>query len=355
MKTKKSKNFIFFVILAFVLLLLYAIIGIIGNVVDKEPSLIYEFDSNTKSYTVVGCNKGTGEDIVVPQSYRNYPVVAIGDYAFHKEEIASITLPSTIKHIGEGAFAECKSLKAVYGMENCEELVQISNYTFYICHSLENIKLSPNLVYIGEQAFVDCLSLENIELPLSVKTIDFGAFAGCKSLSKIILTENIVKIYASFGLCSSLQDITIPASVKELHSISFAGCSKMENIYIDDDNTEFTSINGVVYSKSKDVLWIYPSGRKDEYFELPNEVTVIASQSIAHNEHLVSIYIPKSVTLIATESFLNSTNLTDINYAGIVEEWLNIEKESDWNKGLSDFTIYCTDGQIAKDGTITYK
>lgn len=355
MKAEVKQLIIFVLILLAITLGSYAILGIIADLLDTNPILLYKFDSDSKTYTVVGCKNADGQDIVIPESYRNYPVASIDEYAFHKEDILSVTLPSTIKRIGEGAFAECRSLKAVYGLENCDEILQVPKYAFYTCHSLESIKLPKNLVYIGEQAFVDCLSLKNIESPLSVKTIDFGAFVGCTDLSKIILTENIVKIHASFGLCSSLQDITIPSSVKELHSMSFAGCSKMENIYVDDDNTEFTSINGVVYSKSKDVLWIYPSGRKDEYFELPNGVTVIAAQSITYNEHLVSLYIPQSVRLIATESFFDSTNLSAIYYAGIIEEWFNMEKEFGWDEGLIDYTIYCTDGQIAKDGTITYK
>ena len=56
-----------------------------------------------------------------------------------------------------------------------------------------------------------------------------------------------------------------------------------------------------------------------------------------------------------------SPNLKTINYYGTIEEWNAIEKIGGWNDnsdfdGVStDFTIYCTDGQIAKDGTVTYK
>ena len=37
-----------------------------------------------------------------------------------------------------------------------------------------------------------------------------------------------------------------------------------------------------------------------------------------------------------------------------LEQWNAIEKGVDWDLDTADYTIYCTDGQIAKDGTVTY-
>ena len=47
-------------------------------------------------------------------------------------------------------------------------------------------------------------------------------------------------------------------------------------------------------------------------------------------------------------------NIKNINYNGTVKEWQAIKKYVHWRMDSSDFIIYCTDGQIFKDGTVTY-
>ena len=38
---------------------------------------------------------------------------------------------------------------------------------------------------------------------------------------------------------------------------------------------------------------------------------------------------------------------------GTVAEWQAIEKDDRWDTGILAYTITCTDGTIAKDGTVT--
>ena len=70
---------------------------------------------------------------------------------------------------------------------------------------------------------------------------------------------------------------------------------------------------------------------------------------------LVSVTIPNTIELINTYVFENCTSLTIINYEGTIEEWNSIEKSGFWNNNTGSYIVYCTDGQIAKDGTVTYK
>ena len=43
-----------------------------------------------------------------------------------------------------------------------------------------------------------------------------------------------------------------------------------------------------------------------------------------------------------------------IYFDGTIEEWTAIGKGGQWNDYTGDYIIYCTDGEIAKDGTVTY-
>lgn len=58
---------------------------------------------------------------------------------------------------------------------------------------------------------------------------------------------------------------------------------------------------------------------------------------------------------IGASAFSYCDSLTSITFEGTVDQWNAIEKGTDLNVTTPDYTIYCTDGQIAKDGTVTYK
>ncbi len=65
---------------------------------------------------------------------------------------------------------------------------------------------------------------------------------------------------------------------------------------------------------------------------------------------LTSISIPDSVTSIGGRAFRDCSNLTEIHYGGTMEDWKRVEKSNEWNSGTGSYTIYCTDGNIKKEG-----
>ena len=78
--------------------------------------------------------------------------------AFSGSHITSITMPSTIKSIGEGAFQHCffKSIVIPSG------ITEIYRRTFWNCIDLESITLPNSITFIGERAFYDCYKLKDI-------------------------------------------------------------------------------------------------------------------------------------------------------------------------------------------------
>ena len=81
---------------------------------------------------------------------------------------------------------------------------------------------------------------------------------------------------------------------------------------------------------------------------MPDKVTSIDMGAFAFCSNLTDITIPNSLTFISMRAFSNCTRLSNITFQGTKAEWNAIEKGSDWNENTGNYTIHCTDGDIAK-------
>ncbi|MGN0144776.1 MAG: leucine-rich repeat protein [Clostridium sp.] len=89
-----------------------------------------------------------------------------------KEASGSITVPSEVKVIQDGAFEDNKNLEKI----KIENVKEIGDYTFFRCENLINVELGNSLTFIGEDAFRGCKKLSTVNIPNSVTTITANAF-----------------------------------------------------------------------------------------------------------------------------------------------------------------------------------
>lgn len=82
---------------------------------------------------------------------------------------------------------------------------------------------------------------------------------------------------------------------------------------------------------------------------IPNGITVIGHGAFTCCRSLKSVTIPNSVTHINGIAFNCCEELTEINYKGTIAQWNAIEKHSSWDMDTGNYTVHCTDGDIAKD------
>ncbi|SFI45118.1 hypothetical protein SAMN04487775_101461 [Treponema bryantii] len=109
----------------------------------------------------------------------------------------------------------------------------------------------------------------------------------------------------------------------------FLFCEKLLNINVDENNNDFSSINGVLFSKDKKTLIEYPDGKKGKYI-VPDTVNTIESYVFAEltGENLTAIEIPNSVKYISPNAIsCISIIFNDTNgwyYTSNKEDWLNM-------------------------------
>ncbi len=259
----------------------------------------------------------TDTDIVIPSvSPAGDKVTSIGVSAFHGcSSLTSITIPDSVTSIGQ--------------------------YAFYYCSSLTGITIPDSVTWIGYDAFSYCSSLTSITIPDGVTIIVISAFSHCSSLTSITIPDSVTSIgqYAFQG-CSSLTSITIPDSVTRICDYAFPGCSSLTSITIPDS---VTSIGNFAFTGCSSLTSI----------TIPDSVTSIGRSAFSDCSSLTSITIPDSVTSIDKYAFKDCRSLTSITFQGTTAQWTAIEKGPWWNDYTPSYTIHCTDGTIAKDGTIT--
>lgn len=146
-------------------------------------------------------------------------------------------------------------------------------------------------------------------------------FAGLENLRSVTLPESITVIgYEAFMNCPVLTSVTIPAGVKEIGSRAFGICGSLTEINVDENNSYYSSVDGVLFNKEKTELIQFPSGRSDTTYKFPETVTRIGDAAFEYNNNLTSIVIPDSVKSIGMNTFNACENLADISITSSVEE-----------------------------------
>ena len=166
---------------------------------------------------------------------------------------------------------------------------------------------------IGRRAFEGCTNLKSITIPNSVTEMGRRAFSGCSSLIGIAIPDNVTEIgkYAFDG-CKSLTSITIPDGVTSIGDGAFYNCSSLTEIKVASENSNYVSVNGVLYNKDKTTIICYPAGKKGNNYKIPDGVTKVDSSAFIGCSSLTSITIPNGVTSIGDSAFEGCTSLTSI-------------------------------------------
>jgi len=177
--------------------------------------------------------------------------------------------------------------------------------------TLYSIKLPNSLTSIGESAFKYCLGLNSITIPNSVTIIGRSAFYHCTSLRTISLSSSLTTIKASaFYECANLTSITIPKSVTSIEMHAFTICSGIINV--EEDNQNYSSLNGVLFNKNQTKLIKCPISKSGNYI-IPNTVDSIEINAFFKCSLLTSVSNISSLTTIGGGAFGSCTSLTSVS------------------------------------------
>ena len=134
------------------------------------------------------------QEVSLPLTIEGIPLVSIKRNAFFNvSDLTSIDVPSTVEHIGFGAFFQNSNLRI---LNLSEGLRMIDRSAFNGCDSLEEITIPNSCKHIGVRAFYGCASLKDIFIPPDVATIGEQAFEGCPDLKITCMPNSRAEEYA---------------------------------------------------------------------------------------------------------------------------------------------------------------
>lgn len=166
---------------------------------------------------------------------------------------------------------------------------------------------------IGGTAFSGCKDLTEVFLPDTLEQIKAAAFLGCEGLTQIDLPKNLKEIgYNAFKACSGIKSIQIPESVQSIGGAAFAVCNSLKEIDVSEKNPYFSSMNGVLYSKSKDTLLCVPADYSSRTYKVPQSVQQIGEIAF-QGDKLQKVFIYKD-TKLHEHAFSKSFKAKVVNY-----------------------------------------
>ena len=129
-----------------------------------------------------------------------------------------------------------------------------------------------------------------------------------------VIRDKEVKRIATYAFedCNVLKRITIPSTLTRLSEQAFFGCGGLESIEVDKSNSAFLSEGGVLFSKDRAALYVYPCNKPDEIYTIPSSVICIYDNAFFANTRAKKIVISENTRVIGNGAFFSCDSLEEI-------------------------------------------
>ena len=164
-------------------------------------------------------------------------------------------------------------------------------------------------------------------------------------LEKIALPGRVngMRVYMvgsrAFWGCTNLVSVSIPAEVCGIYPNAFASLRKLERIDVHEDNKNYKSRDGALYSKDGSSLIVWPKATKSFWVTVPGDVRRIVPDAFVGCWGIFALTIPASVTNLYQLSFAGCRHLSGVAFEGGIppmpdgNEWGRLPEESCLPKG----------------------
>ena len=231
-----------------------------------------------------------------------------------KGGIKKITLPSSLRRIGDSAFGTESNNGLEYNANITEitlpeNLEEIGDYAFSRCELLKTVSFPSSLKHIGKNAFAYCKSFTTLTLPSTIETIGTYAFRNCESIAKVYYDVPDAKGAAMFFFTTSsgctADKVVIGANVRILPQEVFQNAKNLVRVEFEGRSEE----QKLTFGKYSFALC-----NNLQKIELPVGLDSIAESSFMRCSSLSEVCLPEGLENIANNAFSECTSLKTIEF-----------------------------------------
>lgn len=333
---------------------LYENDGVYSNYLDLSGNQVGDY-SYYAQYTVNG--KTYASDTVTVRVYRQFTEQELADMQkitdtlnalINSEEYAALSVEKKVKALSDriNSLAEVDETLG-YALVDADS-IRYNNVTYqfefkdyiglnyvYYAYTIPNTDATDSsaFTYVNHGDSIEITGFNNsvsdVVIPseiegLPVTAISVGAFY-LSTITSIEIPNTVTSIgEMAFLGCTSLKSVKLSTGVAKIDKNAFGSCSALREVQVAKDNPNFSSLDGVLYSKAQDTLVIYPAAKTDAAYTIPGGVTSVAMYAFSENPYLETIAIPNSLIKVGDSAFFNCKNLRSVSYNGTEEEWNQI-------------------------------
>ena len=273
-----------------------------SHITIDEDYVWFEYENELRVVRYLG----NDSEINLPEG-----VTSIGRRAFLQKNIVNVTLPGTLREIGDYAFAYCNKLEYISIPDSLERL---GRSVFDSCSVLMDSASIGALHFLGceENHYVvlykvDDQTIESAVIPSSCRVIAQYAFKGCAALWDVRFNSDLREIGPSaFSGCNSLVGVSLPGNLLYLGENAFYNCSSLQ----------WNVLDGIRYLGNKDCSYLVACG----YVESPTSIVfseqcvLIADFAFFDCTSITSVMFQNSALRIGDFAFYGCTSLSIIHY-----------------------------------------
>ncbi len=291
----------------------------------------FSYTDDGTSITITDYPDNLSGPVSIPASINGKAVTSIGNFAFTRSGLESVTIPITVTSIGEQAFRDCDNLTKVTFLGNAPTMgARVfdgvvngidDDLNFYVSLGKTGFTLPswqgyPTTLIFGDFYIADdgtSITItgypRNLSGPVSipasmegkpVTSIGESAFSGC-SAESVTIPSSVTSIGSGAFAYSRLKSMTIPNSVTSIEAYTFQECVSLESVTIPNS---VTTIKREAFGYSG--LWSVT---------IPNSVTSIQTWAFSGCD-LRRVTIPSSVVSIGNGCFSECTYLEKATFLG---------------------------------------
>lgn len=151
------------------------------------------------------------------------------------------------------------------------------------------------------------------KVPDGVESIEQAAFAQVNGLTAIELNGVKKLAKGAFDKAVKLRNVLLGPSVDTIEDGAFGGNNDLAAFDVDPANPNYAADNGVIYTKNKEELVLFPAGKAGEYTTL-STTKKIRNRAFYYAQKVTKVNFNSNLEVIDNDAFQATTKLENITF-----------------------------------------